>query len=135
MMKPLLFCAFVISILCSVSGQHDAKTKRLAKLSQDNHGLVKLDSNSYFKYTQGKRDYGLVVLITALGDQFRCVPCRYVKKRHGLVMSSPFVFPVYLAISIPSIDWWRRASKRPNIQIVSSLVTWILRMAKLCINR
>ncbi|SAM01804.1 hypothetical protein [Absidia glauca] len=87
-MKPLLFCAFVISLLCSASGQLDAKTKRLAKLSQDNHGLVKLDSNSYFKYTQGKRDYGLVVLITALGDQFRCVPCREFDPEYRLVASS-----------------------------------------------
>jgi oligosaccharyltransferase complex subunit gamma len=65
-----------MTLLCLVSGQTDAKTKKLIKLATESKGVVKLDSNAYFKYTQGKRDYGMVVLLTALGDQFRCVPCR-----------------------------------------------------------
>ncbi|KAI8339471.1 hypothetical protein BC941DRAFT_349526 [Chlamydoabsidia padenii] len=80
----------VISLICSVAGQRDAKAKRLVKLSQENNGIVTLDSNAYFKYTQGKRDYGLVVLITAVGDEFRCVPCRAFDPEYKLVASSVF---------------------------------------------
>ncbi|ORZ18609.1 hypothetical protein BCR42DRAFT_325022 [Absidia repens] len=80
-----------MTLLCLVSGQTDAKTKKLIKLATENKGskgVVKLDSNAYFKYTQGKRDYGMVVLLTALGDQFRCVPCREFDPEYKLVASS-----------------------------------------------
>lgn len=68
----ILFLLFAVTCL----GQANVKTTNLIKLSKENNGVVKLDSNAYFKYTQGKRAYGMVVLLTALGSQFRCVPCR-----------------------------------------------------------
>ncbi|KAI8099899.1 uncharacterized protein BX664DRAFT_377543 [Halteromyces radiatus] len=77
-----------ICLLSIVSGQMDAKTKKLIQLAKENNGVVKLDSNAYFKYTQGKREYGMVILLTALGDQFRCVPCREFDPEYKLVASS-----------------------------------------------
>ncbi|ORZ18679.1 hypothetical protein BCR42DRAFT_411396 [Absidia repens] len=87
MSRSILLIVLALTLLCLVSGQNDAKTKKLVQLSKEN-GVVKMDSNAYFQYTQGKRDYGLVVLLTALGDQIRCVPCREFDPEYKLVASS-----------------------------------------------
>ncbi|CAO3649181.1 unnamed protein product [Cunninghamella blakesleeana] len=86
-----LYILFVLGLLLLINvtlAQTNAKTKRLIKLSKENNGIIKLDSNSYFKYTQGKREYGMVVLLTALGDQFRCFPCREFNSEYKLVASN-----------------------------------------------
>ncbi|KAI8065484.1 hypothetical protein BC940DRAFT_304227 [Gongronella butleri] len=80
---------FVLALVClGLASAQDAKTQRLTKLAQKNNGLVKLDSDTYFKYTQGSREYGLVVLLTALSDQMRCYPCREFDPEYRLVAKS-----------------------------------------------
>jgi oligosaccharyltransferase complex subunit gamma len=54
----------------------DPKTEKLISLAESNNGLINLNSNSYDRFTEGKRDYGMVVLLTALDSQFNCLPCR-----------------------------------------------------------
>jgi oligosaccharyltransferase complex subunit gamma len=38
--------------------------------------VIKLNSNSYDRFTEGKRTYGMVVLLTATDERFNCMPCR-----------------------------------------------------------
>lgn len=73
----VLVAAILLQCLAMVYAEAtDAKTQRLAKMAKNNNGLVKLTSNTYTQFTEGKRNYGMVVLLTALGDYFNCGPCR-----------------------------------------------------------
>lgn len=75
-MKLLSFLLIIAALFYSVSAQKDAKAQRLQKLAASNNGIVKLNSNTYTQYTEGKRSYGIVVLMTALSDYINCGPCR-----------------------------------------------------------
>ncbi|KAG0171930.1 oligosaccharyl transferase subunit ost3/OST6 [Apophysomyces sp. BC1034] len=90
MMKQQVLLLLVIlqCLLIPALAKPDAKTQKLANIAKDNHGLIKLNSRSYEQYTEGKRSYGLVVLLTALDDHFRCVPCREFDPEYKLVASS-----------------------------------------------
>ncbi|CAO3598960.1 unnamed protein product [Absidia cylindrospora] len=70
------------------NGCKNKKTHQTRDRKQGKQRRGKINSNAYFKYTQGKRDYGMVVLLTALGDQFQCVPCREFDPEYKLVASS-----------------------------------------------
>lgn len=73
-MKTLLFGLCLLIVTCLA--QLDSKKEKLISLAKEGNGLVKLNSNSYERFTEGKRTYGMVVLLTALGSQFGCTPCR-----------------------------------------------------------
>ncbi|KAI8140108.1 hypothetical protein BJV82DRAFT_671880 [Fennellomyces sp. T-0311] len=86
MKSSLLF--LLVALIALVTAQKDAKTQRLIGLAKKNNGLVKLTSNTYSQFTEGKRNYGIVVLLTALDDYFKCVPCREFDPEYKLVASS-----------------------------------------------
>lgn len=78
-MKRSLLLSVIALLQCVVyalAAASDAKIERLSKLAKSNQGVVKLNSNTYSQFTEGKRNYGMVVLLTALDDMFKCVPCR-----------------------------------------------------------
>lgn len=50
--------------------------KAMAAASPD--GVIKLDENSWDLLTSPKREWSAVVQLTALGNTFKCAPCRYV---------------------------------------------------------
>lgn len=76
----LLLVALLVQCLAFVAAQSDSKLQRLSKIASSNNGLVKLTSNSFNQYTEGKRKYGIVVLLTALDDRIHCSPCRLEEK-------------------------------------------------------
>lgn len=78
MKKPIsLLLAFIqlVFVIGFVSAE-DTKKDKLVSLQNNVTGVIKLNSNSYERFTEGKRTYGLVVLLTALDSQFNCLPCR-----------------------------------------------------------
>ncbi|KAL0073178.1 hypothetical protein F4703DRAFT_1442419 [Phycomyces blakesleeanus] len=88
MKRSVLIFFLLLQCIFSVYGQADAKKDKLLKLAKENNGLVKLNSKSYSQFTEGKRNYGLVVLLTALNDRFKCIPCREFDSEYKLVASS-----------------------------------------------
>jgi hypothetical protein len=48
---------------------------RTAKLSNNIHELT---SASYEEILEGPRDYAVILVMTAMGDNFKCKPCKYV---------------------------------------------------------
>ncbi|KAI8970368.1 hypothetical protein BDF20DRAFT_121338 [Mycotypha africana] len=70
------------------SAQASPKKNDIISLSEKGNGLISLNSNTYDRFTEGKRDYGLVVVLTALGSQFKCVPCREFDPEFELVAKS-----------------------------------------------
>ncbi|ORX51972.1 hypothetical protein DM01DRAFT_1336962 [Hesseltinella vesiculosa] len=85
-MQSLLI--FTLLFLGLISAKPDAKSERLINNAIANNGIVKLTSDTYFKYTQGSRDYGIVILLTALSSQMRCYPCREFDPEYHLVAAS-----------------------------------------------
>ncbi|GAA5798135.1 hypothetical protein EDC94DRAFT_536986 [Helicostylum pulchrum] len=90
MKKPIsLLLAFIqlVFVIGFVSAQ-DAKKSKLVSLQDNDTGVIKLNSNSYERFTEGKRNYGFVVLLTALDSQFNCLPCREFDPEYNLVSKS-----------------------------------------------
>ncbi|KAG2216651.1 hypothetical protein INT45_010791 [Circinella minor] len=79
---------FLLAALFTLVIAQDAKTKRLEGIAKSNNGIIKLNSNTYSQYTEGKRNYGIVVLLTAMDDYFKCIPCREFDPEYKLVASS-----------------------------------------------
>lgn len=76
MKSPIsLFLTFFF-LLIGIGFTQDVKKDKLISLADKNTGVITLNSNSYERFTEGKRNYGIVVLLTALDSQFNCVPCR-----------------------------------------------------------
>lgn len=69
-----LFCALAIYISLTLAQADPKKDKLTSLINQE--GIIKLNSNTYDRFTEGKRNYGMVVLLTALSPQFNCHPCR-----------------------------------------------------------
>ena len=69
-----LFCALVIYISLTLAQADPKKDKLTSLINQE--GIIKLNSNTYDRFTEGKRNYSMVVLLTALSPQFNCHPCR-----------------------------------------------------------
>ncbi|KAG2194302.1 uncharacterized protein EV154DRAFT_444953 [Mucor mucedo] len=86
MKKPISFLlAFIQLLFIGLVSTQDVKKEKLMSLADSNTGVIKLNSNSYERFTEGKRNYGLVVLLTALDSQFNCVPCREFDPEYTLV--------------------------------------------------
>lgn len=49
---------------------------KLAALAAKNGGVIKLDSSLYDLITSSDREWSAVVQLTAMGDQFKCEPCK-----------------------------------------------------------
>ena len=50
--------------------------EKLAGLAAKNGGVIKLDPSLYELITGPDREWNAVVQLTAMGDQFKCAPCR-----------------------------------------------------------
>ncbi|CAM0139949.1 oligosaccharyl transferase subunit ost3/OST6 [Umbelopsis sp. WA50703] len=92
MARLATFLTFICVVLALLSTQTyakpNAKTDRLVKLTKSGKGIVKLDSNSFIKSLETPRDYAMVVVLTAMGDKFRCAPCKEFDPEYRLVASS-----------------------------------------------
>lgn len=133
----LLLVALLVQCLAFVAAQSDSKLQRLSKIASSNNGLVKLTSNSFNQYTEGKRKYGIVVLLTALDDRIHCSPCRSEKKSIFMEYTSRIIKCALCSLGnlILNIRSSRRASKRQRIQARCSLDIWTLTTDKLSIKR
>lgn len=49
---------------------------RLVALSRSSGGAVDLESFTYTEFTSSPRNYSITTLLTALGPQFGCAPCK-----------------------------------------------------------
>lgn len=49
---------------------------KLASLAAKNNGVVKLDAALYDAITASDREWSAVVQLTAMGEQFKCAPCK-----------------------------------------------------------
>ncbi|KAI9485387.1 MAG: hypothetical protein EXX96DRAFT_493725 [Benjaminiella poitrasii] len=87
MRKPIsLILTFIQFLFIGLTlAKLDPKKEKLISLAESGNGVINLNSNSYDRFTEGKRDYGLVVLLTALDSQFNCVPCREFDPEFALV--------------------------------------------------
>ncbi|CEG71674.1 hypothetical protein RMATCC62417_07371 [Rhizopus microsporus] len=81
-----LFCALAIYISLTLAQADPKKDKLTSLINQE--GIIKLNSNTYDRFTEGKRNYGMVVLLTALSPQFNCHPCREFDPEFSLVAKS-----------------------------------------------
>lgn len=73
-MKSVL--SFLLLFIALVFAQ-DVKKDKLTTLAIGSAtNVIKLNSNSYDRFTEGKRTYGMVVLLTATDERFNCMPCR-----------------------------------------------------------
>lgn len=81
----LILLAFIQLLFLGASSAQDAKKDKLLSLKDSTTGVITLNSNSYDRFTEGKRNYGLVVLLTALDAQLNCHPCRQFDPEFELV--------------------------------------------------
>lgn len=68
---PLLF-----SPLCLAAATKTPHEELIA-LAESNHGIIKLNSQTWDLLTAPKRDWSAVVQLTALNQNMKCAPCRY----------------------------------------------------------
>ncbi|CAE7206315.1 unnamed protein product [Rhizoctonia solani] len=61
---------------------------KLASLAAQNGGVVKLDAELYDTITAKDREWSVVVHLTAMGDQFKCAPCRQFEPNFNAVAKS-----------------------------------------------
>ncbi|KAI9246783.1 hypothetical protein BY458DRAFT_484442 [Sporodiniella umbellata] len=87
MKRVTLLLLTLVVYIALVFAQADPKKSKLVSLVNE-EGLVKLNSNSFDRFTEGKRNYGMVVLLTALGPQFKCHPCRELDPEYKLISKS-----------------------------------------------
>ena len=61
----------------SASGSNNSNRQaRLVSLSRASGGAVNLESFTYNEFTSSPRNYSITTLLTALGPQFGCAPCK-----------------------------------------------------------
>ncbi|KAI8978933.1 hypothetical protein BDB01DRAFT_798625 [Pilobolus umbonatus] len=84
----LLLIACIIQLLVCCYGQPDPKLDKLVSLASSNKGMVKLNTNSFDRFIEGKRNYGMVVVLTALDPKFGCAPCREFDPEYRLLADS-----------------------------------------------
>lgn len=63
-------------------------TEKLAELASKNGGVIKLDPALYDVITAPDREWNAVVHLTAMGDQFKCGPCRQFNPSFNAVAKS-----------------------------------------------
>jgi len=70
-----------------------AKLRTHQASSSSNNQCLELDDRSFDLYTQGTRNYTLVLLITAMDSKFGCQPCRLIDPAFRQVASSYWMTP------------------------------------------
>ncbi|KAI8890190.1 hypothetical protein K501DRAFT_206769, partial [Backusella circina FSU 941] len=86
-MKSVLSLFLLVITLVVVSAQDVKKDKLFTLAIGSDNNVIKLNSNSYDRFTEGKRSYGIVVLLTATDARFNCMPCREFDPEYALVAS------------------------------------------------
>lgn len=71
----LALLAFGLLVVVTAKPDAVAKLQKIAKIASENRGLVELNSASYEEFTRKPRSYGIAVLLTALGAEYKCAPC------------------------------------------------------------
>ncbi|GAA6010378.1 hypothetical protein JCM11491_006294 [Sporobolomyces phaffii] len=79
---PSLLLAGLLPVLCSAATPKLDKYRQLAK---KHSGLIPLDAAQYDELTSGPRDYSVSVVLTAMGDQYKCVPCHTLQPEYQLL--------------------------------------------------
>lgn len=75
-MKEILYTLLTLFVCIGlILAQNTTKKDTLISLVNE-EGVVKLNSESFNRFAEGKRDYHFVVFMTALDPQFNCEPCR-----------------------------------------------------------
>lgn len=73
LLVPALLLAGLVPALCSAATPKLDKFRQLAK---KHNGLIPLDAAQYDELTSAPRDYSVSVVLTAMGAQYKCVPCQ-----------------------------------------------------------
>lgn len=75
-MKGILYTLLTLFVCIGlILAQNTTKKDTLISLVNE-EGVIKLNSESFNRFAEGKRDYHFVVFMTALDPQFNCEPCR-----------------------------------------------------------
>ncbi|KAH8554379.1 hypothetical protein BGW37DRAFT_484603 [Umbelopsis sp. PMI_123] len=82
-----LLCVVFTFFSVEVLGKPNPKLDRIVRMTRSGNGVAKLDSQSFVKTLESPRDYAMVVLLTALGDKFKCTPCKEFDPEFRLVAS------------------------------------------------
>lgn len=72
----MLVLAWVVGLLPTLALAGSVKYDKYRSIAQRNGGLVSLDSAGYDDLIASPRDYSVSIVLTALGDQINCGPCR-----------------------------------------------------------
>lgn len=72
----MLVSAWLLAGLPTLALAASARYDKFRSLAQRNGGLVSLDSAAYDELTAAPRDFSVTVVLTALGEQIKCMPCR-----------------------------------------------------------
>ncbi|GAA5929328.1 dolichyl-diphosphooligosaccharide--protein glycotransferase OST3 [Sporobolomyces koalae] len=81
MLLPTILLAGLLPALCTASPKLD-KFRQLAK---KHGGLIPLDAAQYDELTAAPRDYSVSVVLTAMGDQYKCQPCHVLQPEYQLL--------------------------------------------------
>lgn len=73
LLLPSLLLAGLLPALCSAASPKLDKFRQLAK---KHSGLIPLDAAQYDELTSSPRDYSVSVVLTAMGPQYKCIPCQ-----------------------------------------------------------
>lgn len=63
----------------------DSKIDRLKQLSAADKGVITLNSELFDEFTSKPRNYSITVLLTAMGSQFQCSPCKEFDPEYRLI--------------------------------------------------
>ncbi|POY75638.1 hypothetical protein BMF94_1260 [Rhodotorula taiwanensis] len=79
----MLVLAWVVGLLPTLALAGSVKYDKYRSIAQRNGGLVSLDSAGYDDLIASPRDYSVSVVLTALGDQINCGPCRILQPEYA----------------------------------------------------
>ncbi|KAJ3067011.1 oligosaccharyl transferase subunit ost3/OST6 [Podochytrium sp. JEL0797] len=81
---------FLLSLVALVSAySSDYKVAKINKLAAEHPDLpITLDTKTFNLVTETPRNYSMFVVLTAVGDQFQCAPCKLFAEEIKLVTSA-----------------------------------------------
>ncbi|KAF9429006.1 oligosaccharyl transferase subunit ost3/OST6 [Podila epigama] len=89
MALPSLFSSSSGMALAQPSGDAllSKKFTRLSAKASANKGIIQLDSTAFDEVMAKPRNYSMVVLFTAMGPEFNCIPCQNFDPEYKMVAS------------------------------------------------
>ncbi|GAA5898333.1 dolichyl-diphosphooligosaccharide--protein glycotransferase OST3 [Sporobolomyces salmoneus] len=79
---PSLLLAGLLPALCSAA---TPKLDKYRQLARKHNGLIPLDAAQYDELTSSPRDYSVSVVLTAMGSQYKCIPCHTLQPEYQLL--------------------------------------------------